>query len=85
MKWFVTAGNRLDHVAIYRWKPDDAQTPLKLAALFGTAWFAQALQPTGISDQWPERGGRRYGSGFWEQQWLGVARLYAAAAPRRRR
>ena len=24
MKWFVTAANRLDHVDIYRWQPDDA-------------------------------------------------------------
>ena len=32
MKWFVTASNRLDHVDIYRWQPDDAATPLKLAA-----------------------------------------------------
>jgi YVTN family beta-propeller protein len=32
MKWFVTAANRLDHVDIYHWQPDDATTPLKLAA-----------------------------------------------------
>jgi YVTN family beta-propeller protein len=32
MKWFVTAGNRLDHVAIYRWQPDDALAPMKLVA-----------------------------------------------------
>jgi YVTN family beta-propeller protein len=32
MKWFVTAANRLDHVDIYRWQPDDATTPMKLAA-----------------------------------------------------
>jgi len=32
MKWFVTAGNRLDHVAIYHWQPADAAQPLKLAA-----------------------------------------------------
>jgi YVTN family beta-propeller protein len=30
MKWFVTAANRLDFVAIYRWQPADAATPLKL-------------------------------------------------------
>ncbi len=32
MKWFVTAANRLDHVDIYHWQPDDAAMPLKLAA-----------------------------------------------------
>lgn len=31
MKWFVTAANRLNHVAIYRWEPADAAQPLKLA------------------------------------------------------
>jgi YVTN family beta-propeller protein len=31
MKWFVTAANRLDHVDIYRWQPEEAATPLKLA------------------------------------------------------
>ena len=31
MKWFVTAANRLDNVAIYRWTPNDAAAPLKLA------------------------------------------------------
>lgn len=31
MKWFVTAANRLDHVDIYRWEPNDEQAPLKLA------------------------------------------------------
>jgi YVTN family beta-propeller protein len=30
MKWFVTAANRLDFVAIYRWQPADAAMPLKL-------------------------------------------------------
>ena len=32
MKWFVTAGNRLDHVAIYRWQPEDPQAPMKRVA-----------------------------------------------------
>ncbi len=32
MKWFVTAANRLNHVDIYRWEPQDAAAPLKLAA-----------------------------------------------------
>ena len=30
MKWFVTAANRLDHVDLYHWKPQDAAQPLKL-------------------------------------------------------
>lgn len=30
MKWFVTAANRLDHVAIYRWQPADANHPFQL-------------------------------------------------------
>jgi YVTN family beta-propeller protein len=30
MKWFVTAANRLNHVDVYRWQPDQA-LPLKLA------------------------------------------------------
>jgi len=30
MKWFVTAGNRLDHVALYRWQPQNANKPLEL-------------------------------------------------------
>jgi len=30
MKWFVTAGNRLDHVALYRWQPQQADKPLEL-------------------------------------------------------
>ncbi len=30
MKWFVTAANRLDHVDIYRWQPQEAAQPLKL-------------------------------------------------------
>lgn len=30
MKWFVTAANRLDHVDLYRWQPQDAVAPMKL-------------------------------------------------------
>ena len=30
MKWFVTAANRLDFVAIYRWVPDDVDHPAQL-------------------------------------------------------
>ena len=31
MKWFVTAANRLDHIDVYRWQPQNAQAPLALA------------------------------------------------------
>ncbi|MEY2594166.1 MAG: hypothetical protein RI972_1855 [Pseudomonadota bacterium] len=31
MKWFVTAANRLDHVDIYRWQPQNTESPLALA------------------------------------------------------
>ena len=30
MKWFFTAGNRLDHVALYHWQPENADAPLQL-------------------------------------------------------
>jgi YVTN family beta-propeller protein len=30
MAWFVTAANRLNHVSLYRWQPQDAAVPLKL-------------------------------------------------------
>jgi YVTN family beta-propeller protein len=30
MKWFVTAANRLDHVDLYRWQPQDTAQPLVL-------------------------------------------------------
>lgn len=30
MKWFVTAANRLNHVALYLWQPLDVEAPLKL-------------------------------------------------------
>jgi YVTN family beta-propeller protein len=30
MKWFVTLANRLNHVDIYRWQPENAAEPLKL-------------------------------------------------------
>jgi YVTN family beta-propeller protein len=32
MKWLVTAANRLNHIDIYHWRPDEAAQPLKLAA-----------------------------------------------------
>ena len=32
MKWFVTAANRLDHIDLFRWEPQDAVKPLKLVA-----------------------------------------------------
>ena len=31
MKWFVTAANRLNHIDIYRWQPQQEQAPLALA------------------------------------------------------
>ena len=31
MKWLVTAGNRLNHIDIYRWEPGNATQPLQLA------------------------------------------------------
>jgi sterol desaturase/sphingolipid hydroxylase (fatty acid hydroxylase superfamily) len=46
--------------------------------LFGTANFALRYDPTGIRDQLTEEGGRNYGQGFWQQQWLGMRRLWAA-------
>ncbi len=30
MKWFVTAANRLNHVDLYRWQPENAERPLQL-------------------------------------------------------
>lgn len=36
MKWFVTLANRLNHVDIYRWQPDNAAEPLKLARRIST-------------------------------------------------
>ena len=41
--------------------------------LFRTANFEIRYDPTGIRDQVEK--GREYGTGFWEQQWLGVLRL----------
>jgi sterol desaturase/sphingolipid hydroxylase (fatty acid hydroxylase superfamily) len=44
--------------------------------LFGTARFTEGYEPTGIRDQLPEHGGRDYGDGLWQQQWLGLKRLW---------
>ena len=41
--------------------------------LFGTANFKSGYGPTGVRDQVEQ--GRRYGEGFWSQQWLGFQRL----------
>jgi len=41
--------------------------------LFGTANFRPGYYPTGVRDQVEQ--GRRYGEGFWSQQWLGLQRL----------
>lgn len=30
MRWFVTLANRLNHVDLYRWQPEDAAQPLRL-------------------------------------------------------
>ncbi|MFG6433144.1 sterol desaturase family protein [Roseateles sp. LYH14W] len=46
--------------------------------LFGTSNFDHRFDPTGVRDQLPEEGGRDYGSGFWQQQWLGLRRLFAS-------
>lgn len=37
MKWFVTAANRLDHVDLYRWQPQDAAQPVKLVKRIAAA------------------------------------------------
>jgi sterol desaturase/sphingolipid hydroxylase (fatty acid hydroxylase superfamily) len=42
--------------------------------LFGTADFESDYGPTGVRDQVEQ--GRRYGDGFWSQQWLGLQRLF---------
>lgn len=41
--------------------------------LFGTANFEIRYDPTGVRDQVEK--GRNYGTGFWQQQWLGILRL----------
>jgi sterol desaturase/sphingolipid hydroxylase (fatty acid hydroxylase superfamily) len=50
--------------------------------LFGTARFDRRYLATGILDQWPQWGGRSYGHGFWQQQRLGLARLWFAVGLR---
>jgi sterol desaturase/sphingolipid hydroxylase (fatty acid hydroxylase superfamily) len=47
--------------------------------IFGTANFEHRFDATGIRDQLPAEGGRNYGEGFWEQQWLGLLRLVGRA------
>ena len=44
--------------------------------LFGTANFELRYDPTGIRDQLSGEGGRNYGQAFWQQQWLGLRRLW---------
>ena len=51
--------------------------------LFRSARFDDAYEATGVPDQWPQWGGRSYGAGFWQQQWLGLQRLQAALRPQR--
>jgi sterol desaturase/sphingolipid hydroxylase (fatty acid hydroxylase superfamily) len=41
--------------------------------IFDTANFQAGYGPTGVRDQVEQ--GRRYGAGFWSQQWLGLQRL----------
>lgn len=43
--------------------------------LFRTSNFENRFDATGVRDQLPEEGGRDYGRGFWQQQWLGLRRL----------
>lgn len=45
--------------------------------VFGTARFGGGFEATGVRDQLPQPEGkaRSYGSGFWEQQWLGIKRM----------
>ena len=45
--------------------------------LFGTANFEHRYDPTGIRDQVEKH--RKYGDGFWAQQWLGMKRLVGRA------
>jgi len=45
--------------------------------LFRTARFDGQFEPTGIRDQLPAHGAREYGQGFWQQQWLGLKRLFS--------
>lgn len=47
--------------------------------LFGTANMAPEYPKTGIRDQLD---GKEYGRGFWQQQWLGLARLGSSLAGR---
>jgi sterol desaturase/sphingolipid hydroxylase (fatty acid hydroxylase superfamily) len=47
--------------------------------LFRTARFDFSWEPTGIRDQLPQEGGRDYGRGFWQQQWLGLQRFIRPA------
>jgi sterol desaturase/sphingolipid hydroxylase (fatty acid hydroxylase superfamily) len=47
--------------------------------LFRTASFDFRYEATGIRDQLPQEGGRDYGRGFWQQQWLGLKRLAGVA------
>ena len=46
--------------------------------LFRTSNFEPRFDATGVRDQLPEEGGRDYGTGFWRQQWLGLARLFTS-------
>jgi hypothetical protein len=45
--------------------------------LFRTANFELRWDATGVRDQLPAEGGRDYGRGFWQQQWLGLRRIFS--------
>ena len=47
--------------------------------IFRSARFDFSWEPTGIRDQLPQEGGRDYGRGFWQQQWLGFKRFLSPA------
>jgi len=49
---------------------------------FGTANFSHHCEPTGIRDQVMD--GVSYGDGFWEQQWLGLKRLWGTLVNKER-
>lgn len=54
--------------------------------LFGTTYFGQTFEHTGVRDQLPAPVGkeRHYGAGYWEQQWLGLKRMVEFARKVRR-
>jgi hypothetical protein len=45
--------------------------------MFGTANFQERYDATGVRDQVEQQ--RDYGRGFWQQQWLGIKRIFKQA------